>query len=154
MMEVIEYCGLILWIVYIFLFVNREIARKNKYAHEYTKELIIKRPFHIIRIDTLFFLIVYLVYSNFADTRVLPYLYLIIVLTNIVYCAYDLIDNYKQSKPDIKKEIVNYACTIFLIVVAFGYMFISKNLNNACTLTLALNILVPIYVWLIKVLKK
>ena len=77
-MVVIEYCGLILWIVYIFLFVNREIGRKNKYASEYKKDLIIKKPFHIIRIDTLFFLIVYVVYSNFADNRVLPYLYLII----------------------------------------------------------------------------
>ena len=31
MIEIIEYCGLILWVIYLFLFVNREIARKNKY---------------------------------------------------------------------------------------------------------------------------
>lgn len=152
-MVVIEYCGLILWIVYIFLFVNREIGRKNKYASEYKKDLIIKKPFHIIRIDTLFFLIVYVVYSNFADNRVLPYLYLIIVITNIVYCAYDVADNYKTPKRDIKKELANYLCTVAVVIIAFGYMFFSKNLFNTCTLTLALNLVVPIYVWLIKVIK-
>lgn len=154
MMEVIEYCGLILWIIYLILFVNREICRKNKYANEYTKQLIIKKPFHILRIDSLFFLIVYLIYSDFADNRVLPYLYIIIILTNIVYVLYDISDNYKQNKIDFRKEIVYYLGAIFLIMVAFIYMLISKNLFNTCTLTLALNLLVPIYIWLIKVLQK
>ena len=154
MMEVIEYCGLILWIIYLFLLVNREIGRKNKFAKEYHKELIIKRPFHIIRIDNLFFIIVYLIYSNFADNRVLPYLYLIIVLTNIVYVVYDIADNYKKEKIDLRKELVYYSGAIVLVIVAFGYMLISKNLFNTCTLTLALNLLVPIYIWLIKIIKK
>lgn len=57
MIEVIEYCGLILWLIYLILLANREISRKIKYENEYTKELIIKKPFHLIRIDSLFFLI-------------------------------------------------------------------------------------------------
>lgn len=152
-MEVIEYCGLILWVIYVFLFVNREIGRKNKYIGQYKNDLIIKKPFHVIRIDTLFFLIVYVVYANFADNRVLPYLYLIIIITNIVYCGYDIADNYKTKK-NIKKEIPNYVATVGLIVVALGYLLISKDVFNTCTLTLGLNLLVPVYVWLITAFKK
>ena len=154
MTKIMEYCGLFLWIIYLYLFFNREIARKNKYVKEYNKELIIKRPFHIIRIDSLFFLMVYLIYNDFADNRVLPYLYLIIVLTNIVYVVYDIADNYKNYKIDSKKELIYYSGAIILVIIAFGYMFISKNLFNTCTLTLAVNLLVPIYVWLMNIILK
>ena len=154
MIEIIEYCGLILWVIYLFLFVNREIARKNKYIKEYDKSLIIKKPLHIIRIDSLFFFLVYLIYNNFADNRVLPYLYLIIVLTNIVYVVYDLADNYKGQKVVLKNELIYYSGAIVLVVVAFVYMMFSKDLFNTCTLTLGLNIIVPIYIWLIKILIK
>ena len=154
MIEIIEYCGLILWVIYLFLFVNREIARKNKYIKEYDKSLIIKKPLHIIRIDSLFFFLVYLIYNNFADNRVLPYLYLIIVLTNIVYVVYDLADNYKGQKVVLKNELIYYSGAIILVVVAFVYMMFSKDLFNTCTLTLGLNIIVPIYIWLLKILIK
>ena len=154
MIEIIEYCGLILWVIYLFLFVNGEIARKNKYIKEYDKSLIIKKPLHIIRIDSLFFFLVYLIYNNFADNRVLPYLYLIIVLTNIVYVVYDLADNYKGQKVVLKNELIYYSGAIILVVVAFVYMMFSKDLFNTCTLTLGLNIIVPIYIWLIKILIK
>ena len=154
MIEIIEYCGLILWVIYLFLFVNREIARKNKYIKEYDKSLIIKKPLHIIRIDSLFFFLVYLIYNNFADNRVLPYLYLIIVLTNIVYVVYDIEDNYKGKKVVLKNELIYYSGAIILVVVAFVYMMFSKDLFNTCTLTLGLNIIVPIYIWLIKILIK
>ena len=40
MTKIMEYCGLFLWIIYLYLFFNREIARKNKYVKEYNKELI------------------------------------------------------------------------------------------------------------------
>lgn len=152
-MEVIEYCGLGLWIIYVFLFVNREIGRKNKYIKEYKKELIIRKPFHVIRIDTLFFLLVYIVYADFADNRVLPYLYLIIVITNIVYCGYDIADNYK-NKRNIKKELPNYIATFILIFIVLGYLLITENLFNTCMLTLGLNLLVPVYVWVIAAFKK
>ena len=126
----------------------------NKYIKEYDKSLIIKKPLHIIRIDSLFFFLVYLIYNNFADNRVLPYLYLIIVLTNIVYVVYDLADNYKGQKVVLKNELIYYSGAIILVVVAFVYMMFSKDLFNTCTLTLGLNIIVPIYIWLIKILIK
>ena len=144
-MEVIEYCGLILWLVYLFLFVKREIRRKNKYANEYTKELIIKKPFHVIRIDSLFFFIVYFIYSDFADNRVLPYLYVIIVLTNIVYVIYDITDNYKVKKSNWSDELIYCSGALILAIFAFVYLLITKDLLKTCTLTLALNLVVPIY---------
>ena len=152
MVEVIEYCGLFLWLIYLFLFFIREIGRKNKYAKEYTKELIVKKPFHIIRIDSLFFLLVYLLYSNFADDRVLPYLYVIIVLTNIVYVGYDITDNYKNDKKKDRKDLIYYSGAIVLALIVFGYMLISKNLINTCILSLVLNMFVPLYVWAMKII--
>lgn len=151
-MEVLEYSGLILWLIYLFLFIKREVRRKNKYSKEYTKELIIKKPFHIMRIDSLFFFIVYYVYTDFADSRVLPYLYLIIVITNIVYVSYDIADNLKPYKSKNGNDLKYYSGVIVLGIVAFIYMIISKDLFNTCTLTLGLNLLVPAYVWIIKII--
>lgn len=154
MIEVIEYCGLLLWVVYLFLFVKREISRKNKYEKEYTLQLIVKKPFHIIRIDSLFFFIVYLIYSNFADNRVMPYLYILIILTNIVYVLYDITDNYKKKNFNLKKELIYYSGAIVIIFIGLSYLLITKDLFNTCLLTLALNLLVPVYIWLIRVFIK
>lgn len=154
MTEVIEYCSLILWVVYLFLFTKREISRKNKYTAEYTKELIIKKPFHIIRIDSSFFLIVYFIYNNFADSRVLPYIYAVIVLTNIVYVIYDITDNYKEYKINLKKEFIYYIGMVILVLIALIYLVSTNNLINTCALSLVLNMFVPIYIWLIKIIKR
>ncbi len=154
MTEVIEYCSLILWVVYLFLFTKREISRKNKYTAEYTKELIIKKPFHIIRIDSSFFLIVYFIYNNFADSRVLPYIYAVIVLTNIVYVIYDITDNYKEYKINLKKEFIYYIGMVILVLIALIYLVSTNNLINTCALSLVLNMFVPIYIWLVKIIKR
>ena len=151
-MEIIEYSGLILWLIYLFLLTKREISRKNKYFKEYTKELIIKKPFHIIRIDSLFFFVVYYVYTNFADTRVLPYLYLIIVITNIVYVSYDIADNLKAYKNKNGSDLKYYFGAIVLSFIALIYMIVTKDLFGTGTVTLGLNLLVPIYVWIITII--
>ena len=98
MYEVIEYIGISLWLIYLILFMNREILRKNKYKNEYNIKMLINKPFHLIRIDSIFFLLVYVYYSNLSDNRMLPYLYVIIMITNIVYVLYDISDNYKDRK--------------------------------------------------------
>ena len=154
MIEALEYISIILWMVYLFLLINREICRKNKLAKEYNKALILKHPFHIIRIDSLFFLIVFWIYQDFVDNRVLLYLYLIIVLTIIVYVIYDLADNYSNIKKSFKNEWPNYLCGIIIVAFVLSYGFVSDNLLNTCAITLALNLIVPIYVWLIKIFFK
>ena len=94
----------------------------------------------------------FVVSTNFADSRVLPYLYLIIVITNIVYVSYDIVDNLKTYKRKDENDLKYYSGVIVLGVIAFVYMIFSKDLFNTCTLTLGLNLLVPAYVWIIKIL--
>ena len=76
------------------------------------------------------------------------------MLTNIVYVLYDISDNYKEIKISLQKEYIYYLGVIVLLVIAGLYLFITRNLFNTCTLTLVLNLFVPIYIWLVKILKK
>ena len=132
---------------------NREIKRKNKYQKEYNIKMIINKPFHLIRIDSVFFLIVYVIYSNLSDNRVLPYLYVIIMITNIVYVLYDISDNYKDIKNKLKKELINYFGIILFVIIVIIYFLINKNLDNTCILTLVLNIFTPVYIWIVNMIK-
>ena len=153
MYEVIEYIGISLWLIYLILFMNREILRKNKYKNEYNIKMLINKPFHLIRIDSIFFLLVYVYYSNLSDNRMLPYLYVIIMITNIVYVLYDISDNYKDKKNIFKQEIFNYAGILLFVVIVFMFWLFNKNLDNICILTLVLNLFVPVYVWIINMIK-
>lgn len=153
MYKTIEYIGLSLWVLYLILFINREIARKNKFKKEYNIKMIINKPFHLFRIDSIFFLIVYIIYSNLSDNRILPYLYVIIMITNIVYVLYDISDNYKDIKIKFKKELVNYLGVVLFIIIVFIYFIISKNLDNSCILTLILDIFGPVYIWIVNMIK-
>ena len=153
MYEVIEYIGISLWLIYLILFMNREILRKNKYQNEYNIKMLINKPFHLIRIDSIFFLLVYVYYSNLSDNRMLPYLYVIIMITNIVYVLYDISDNYKDRKNIFKQEIFNYAGILLFVVIVFMFWLFNKNLDNICILTLVLNLFVPVYVWIINMIR-
>lgn len=153
MYKAVEYIGLSLWVIYLILFMNREIKRKNKYQKEYNIKMIINKPFHLIRIDSVFFLIVYVIYSNLSDNRVLPYLYVIIMITNIVYVLYDISDNYKDIKNKLKKELINYFGIILFVIIVILYFLINKNLDNTCILTLVLNIFTPVYIWIVNMIK-
>lgn len=153
MYEAVEYVGIFLWVIYLILFMNREIKRKNKYREEYNVKMIINEPFHLIRIDSVFFLLVYIFYSNLSDVRVLPYLYVIIMITNIVYVLYDISDNYKDNKFKIKNELINYFGVLILIVIALIYWLIKRDLDGLCVMTLVLNLLVPVYIWIVNMIK-
>ena len=153
MYEAVEYVGIILWVIYLILLMNREIKRKNKYNKEYNLKMIINEPFHLIRIDSVFFLIVYIFYSNLSDVRALPYLYVIIMITNVVYVLYDIADNYKDNKISFKKELINYFGVIIILLIALIYMLINKNVDGLCLLTLILNLLIPIYIWVVNMIK-
>ncbi len=154
MIKVVEYLGIILWIIYLFLLINRELCRKNKYIDEYNKKLIIKHPFHLFRIDSIFFLIVYLIYNNFADVNVISYIYIGIIITNIVYVIYDISDNYKVEKNVLKKEFINYFIGFLFVIFLLLFMIFSKNVINVYLITLIINILIPISIWGLKLLLK
>lgn len=154
MIKVVEYIGIILWIIYLFLLINRELCRKNKYIDEYNKKLIIKHPFHLFRIDSIFFLVVYLIYNNFADVNVISYIYIGIIITNIVYVIYDISDNYKVEKNVLKKEFINYFIGFLFVIFLLLFMIFSKNVVNVYLITLIINILIPICIWGLKLLLK
>ena len=154
MIKVVEYIGIILWIIYLFLLINRELCRKNKYIDEYNKKLIVKHPFHLFRIDSIFFLVVYLIYNNFADVNVISYIYIGIIITNIVYVIYDISDNYKVEKNVLKKEFINYFIGFLFVIFLLLFMIFSKNVINVYLITLIINILIPISIWGLKLLLK
>lgn len=154
MIKVVEYIGIILWIIYLFLLINRELCRKNKYIDEYNKKLIVKHPFHLFRIDSIFFLVVYLIYNNFADVNVISYIYIGIIITNIVYVIYDISDNYKVEKNVLKKEFINYFIGFLFVIFLLFFMIFSKNVVNVYLITLIINILIPICIWGLKLLLK
>lgn len=148
MIRVVEYLSLFLWIIYFFLAIYREV-RSNK---ENIKE-VLKKPFYFFRIDNIFFLIVYLFYNNFARFEVIPYLYLVIVITNIVYLSYDLVDNYKFSKIK-KQEYLSFFLGFLVVLILGAYLFVSNNTLFVSKITLWINIFIPIFVSLVKFLKK
>lgn len=154
MIKVVEYIGIILWIIYLFLLINRELCRKNKYIDEYNKKLIVKHPFHLFRIDSIFFLVVYLIYNNFADVNVISYIYIGIIITNVVYVIYDISDNYKVEKNVLKKEFINYFMGSLFVIFLLLFMIFSKNVVNVYLITLIINILIPICIWGLKLLLK
>lgn len=149
MIEIVKYLSLSLWIVYFFLAIYREIKR-NK---DKSIKLILQKPFHFIRIDSLFFLVVYLYYNKIARDEVLPYLYLIIVITNIVYLLYDLFDNYKFEKIS-KKDFWYYFLGFVVVALTIGYLFICKNAIRVSTITLIINLLIPCFISVISFFKK
>ena len=98
-------------------------------------------------------LIVYIIYSNLSDNRILPFIYVIIMFTITVYVLYDISDNYKDIKNKFKKELINYFGIVLFIIIVIVYFLINKNLDNTCILTLVLNIFTPVYIWIVNMIK-
>ena len=51
------------------------------------------------------------------------------------------------------KELINYLGIVLFALVVFIYWFITRNLDNTCILTLVLNLLVPVYIWVVNMIK-
>lgn len=149
MIKVVEILSLSLWSIYFLLGIYREIRRNR----EATFKELIKHPFHFIRVDSLFFLIIYLLYNYIARDEVLPYLYLVIIITNIVYLLYDLVDNYKFNKIR-KEEYIYFIVGVLVIISLFIYLYLCKNSLRVASISLFFNLLIPSLVSLIKLTKK
>lgn len=148
MINIVENIALVLWGIYFLFAIYREIKNNNDSIKE-----ILKHPFHFFRIDNIFFLIIFLIYNDFARSEILPYLYLIIVITNVVYLFYDLVDNYKFEKIK-KKEFVFYIIGILALIGLFGHLNIYHDIVKIAIMTLSINLFIPMYVSLIKFIKK
>lgn len=152
MNDVVAYVSLGIWGIYFFLLIYRELRRVKKEPDKFAGKNILKHPFHLLRIDSLFFLLIYLVYNNFAKEIVLPYLYFIIVVTNIVYLLYDLGDNYGFKWPE-KRELVYFFGGLIIIGFLLLYLVVKKNLLKLSIITLIVNLLVPGYVCIFNLIK-
>lgn len=142
MIEVIEYISLFIWMIFLFLSIYRETCRK--------KEINI---FHLIRVDSVFFLALYIIYNDFARYEVLPYLYSVIIITSLVYLLYDIVDNYKFKKI-AKKDYIYYIGGMVVVALVLIYYFIWGRITKVFIITLIVNLLIPGYVRLINRLKK
>ena len=141
MNQVVTWISIILWVLYGILFIYREILRNEKSNQKFN-------IFHIIRFDTILFLAIYLFYKYFAKNVNFSYLFLVIVLTNLVYLIYDLGDNYEMKNVNINDYI--YYLIYLVIVIILGIVFIiSSDYILITTIALIINILIPCYVALI-----
>lgn len=149
MKNFVEYTSLILWGIYFLISIYREVRRNE----DKDFKMILKKPFHFIRIDNLFFLGVFIFYNRIARDDVLPYLFLFIVITNIVYLMYDLVDNYGVLKWDSKNAFY-FVAGVFVLFFLGIYYFWCKNGIRMATILLAINIFIPSFVSLIRLIKK
>ena len=133
-----------LWAIYGILLVYREILRNREMKNN--------NIFHLIRFDSVLFLAIYLFYKYYADNIKFFYLYLAIIITNIVYILYDIMDNYERN--DNKGSILYYL--VFMIIAAglCFYYVITNNYLLVTTITLVINIFIPLYVWLLSRFKR
>ena len=133
-----------LWAIYGILLVYREILRNREMKNN--------NIFHLIRFDSVLFLAIYLFYKYYADNIKFFYLYSAIIITNIVYILYDIMDNYERN--DNKGSILYYL--VFMIIAAglCFYYVITNNYLLVTTITLVINIFIPLYVWLLSRFKR
>ena len=128
-----------LWLIYDIIFIYKEILRNDSKKSNF---------FHLIRFDSILFLAIYLFYKHWAKNVYFPYLFLAIVITNIVYLIYDLEDNYTKKRLNIK-EIIYYILFIIIASVLFIIYIIYKDYLSISTYCLLINIFIPSYVWFV-----
>ena len=143
MNNVVSWISIGLWIIYGLLFIYREILRNKKMKNN--------NIFHLIRFDTILFLAIYIFYQYYADNIKFFYLYLALIITNIVYIIYDIVDNYGRQKN--KGNILYYLVFIIISIGLCFYYALTNNYLLVTTITLVINIFIPLYVWLLNHIK-
>ena len=143
MNNVVSWISIGLWIIYGLLFIYREILRNKKMKNN--------NIFHLIRFDTILFLAIYIFYQYYADNIKFFYLYLALIITNIVYIIYDIVDNYGREKN--KGNILYYLVFIIISIGLCFYYALTNNYLLVTTITLVINIFIPLYVWLLNHIK-
>ena len=137
MNNVVSWISIGLWIVYGLLFIYREVLRN--------KGLKNNNIFHLIRFDTILFLAIYIFYQYYADNIKFFYLYLALIITSIVYIIYDIVDNYGRNNN--KGSFLYYFIFIIIATILCFYYAITHNYLLVTTITLVINIFIPLYVW-------
>ncbi len=144
MNNVISWISIGLWAIYGILLVYREILRNREMKNN--------NIFHLIRFDSVLFLAIYLFYKYYADNIKFFYLYLAIIITNIVYILYDIMDNYERK--DNKGSIIFYLIFLIGVIIIGTFYIFNKDYLLITIITLIINIFIPLYVWLLSHFKR
>ena len=139
MNNVVFWISIGLWAIYGLLLIYREILRNKNMKNS--------NIFHLIRFDSVLFLAIYLFYKYYADNIKFFYLYLAIIITNIVYILYDIMDNYKIKND--KGSIIYYIVFLIGVIIMGTFYIFNKDYLLITTITLIINIFIPLYVWLL-----
>lgn len=154
MYEVVELISFIIWIIYFWILVSREIRRKNMNKDKYTLNYLKKNIFYLIRLDNLFFLIMFYIYKGFNNRSVTIYLYFVFAFASLVFILYDIQDKYDIKKNKIKKEKIYLLGSLILFLMPVIHYRLHKDISLACYYTLIINFLVPIVIFLINIVVK
>ena len=154
MQGIVSIISFIIWIIYYYFLVNREIVRKNMNKDKYNFKLLKQDIFYLCRLDSLFYLITFYIYKGFNKTSVTIYLFFIFVFSSLVFILYDINDNYDLKKNNFKKEKIYYLiCFIIMFIPLIFYLF-KKDITNTCFLTLIINFLIPIIIYITRIIRK
>lgn len=146
MQKVVSIVSFIIWLIYYYFLVNREIVRKNK---EEKNDF-----FHLFRLDSLFFLITFYIYKGFNNQSVTIYLYFIFMVSSLVYILYEIEDKYNIKENNINKEKIYYILSLLILLIPIIYYLRHKDLAFTCFITLIINFLIPIGIYITKVICK
>lgn len=128
MIKIINYISLVLWGIFFALALFRESKKENNGL--------------FIRFSSVIFLLIFLFYNHFTRGEVKPYVYLAIVLINIVYLLYDMIENNLLSfNPKLGIEYLIGAIVISLAIAGYA---LTENVVLIAKITLTLNIFIPL----------
>lgn len=152
MHDIVVKISFIIWMIYYWLLVNREIARKNKNKDKYTWALLKKDIFYLFRMDNLFFVIMFYLYKGFNNDSVTIYLYFVFVVASLVYILYDINEKYKILDNKIVKEKIYYFVALLCFALPIIFYFKEHDFANTCFYTLVLNFLVPIIIFLTRII--
>ncbi len=152
MHEIVVKISFIIWMIYYWILVNREIARKNKNKEKYTWSLLKKDLFYLFRLDNLFFLIMFHLYKGFDNESVTIYLYFVFVVASLVYIFYDINEKYKILKNKIMQEKIYYFISLIVFIIPIIYYFKTNDIPTTCFYTLLINFLVPIIIFMTRII--
>ena len=148
MHKVVSIISFILWIFYYYFLVNRELVRKNS-PNSFKEDF-----FYLVRLDSLFFLITFYFYKGFNNASVTIYLFFIFIFSSLVFILYDINDNYDIKKIKFKKEKYYYLICLIIMFIPLIYYFKTKNIANTCCYILDINFLIPIIIYIIRIIMK
>ncbi len=127
-MNIINWISIGLWCIYFVLFVYKVIST-NK----------VKNKINIL------FLILFIIYSLFIREEILTVLYLILIITNLVY----LLTHYFHSFQYItisKATIKYFFISLVIISFIFFYLLFTNTFHYIYFITLLINVLfIPLY---------